>query len=136
MTGPGARILRSPGRMDGKRILAIDDDADFREGLTDVLDELGYRVRTASNGKEALETLRREPVPDVILLDLRMPEMDGRAFHRELAGDERLAEIPLVIVSGSREVEGEARSLGAAAVLPKPFGIQKLLESIKTATEH
>ncbi|HET9795395.1 MAG TPA: response regulator [Thermoanaerobaculia bacterium] len=122
--------------MDGKRILAIDDDADFREGLTDVLDELGYRVRTASNGKEALETLRREPVPDVILLDLRMPEMDGRAFRRELAGDERLAEIPLVIVSGSREVEGEARSLGAAAVLPKPFGIQKLLESIKTATEH
>jgi len=122
--------------MRGKRILAVDDDADFREGLTDVLDDLGYRVQTASNGREALETLRREPAPDVILLDLRMPEMDGRAFHRELARDSRLAAIPLVIVSGSREVEGEARSLGAAAVLPKPFGVGKLLESIKTATEH
>ena len=128
--------MRTPGRMGGKRILAVDDDADFREGLTDVLDELGYRVQTASNGREALETLRRDPAPDVILLDLRMPEMDGRAFHRELARDSRLAAIPLVVVSGSREVEGEARSLGAAAVLPKPFGVRKLLESIKTATEH
>jgi two-component system response regulator AtoC len=119
-----------------KRILAVDDDADFREGLTDALDELGYRVQTASNGREALDTLRREPAPDVILLDLRMPEMDGRAFQRELTRDARFAAIPLVIVSGSREAEGEARSLGAAAVLPKPFGIRKLLESIKTATEH
>ena len=119
-----------------KRILAVDDDADFREGLTDVLDEFGYRVRTASNGREALEALRREPPPDVILLDLRMPVMDGREFRREIASDERLSQIPLVVVSGSREVEGVAKSLGAAAVLPKPFGIEKLLESIKHATEH
>ena len=118
------------------RILAVDDDADFRDGLTDVLDEFGYRVRTASNGREALEALRREPAPDVILLDLRMPVMDGREFHRAIAADARLSGIPLVVVSGSREVEGEAKSLGASAVLPKPFGIEKLLESIRHATEH
>lgn len=122
--------------VNAKRVLAIDDDADFREGLMEVLDEVGYRVRTVSNGREALEALRREPAPDVILLDLRMPVMDGREFRRELAADRRLSEIPLVVVSGSRDVEGEAKSLGAAAVLPKPFGVEKLLESIRHATEH
>lgn len=119
-----------------KRVLAIDDDADFREGLSDVLEERGYRVRAVSNGREALEELRREPAPDVILLDLRMPEMDGRTFRRELSRDERLARIPLVVISGSREVEGEAASIGAAAVLPKPFGVDALLKSIETVTGH
>lgn len=119
-----------------KRILAIDDDADFRDGLSDVLDELGYRVRTAANGREALEALRTEPAPDVILLDLRMPEMDGRTFRREQTRDERISGIPLVVVSGSREVDEEAESLGAAAVLPKPFGVDALVESIETATQH
>lgn len=119
-----------------KLILAIDDDADFREGLTEVLDEFGYRVRTAANGREALEALRTEPPPDVILLDLRMPEMDGRAFRREQVRDEKLSGIPLVVVSGSREVDDEAESLGAAAVLPKPFGVGELLRSIETVTQH
>jgi CheY-like chemotaxis protein len=119
-----------------KLILAIDDDADFREGLTDVLDEFGYRVRTAANGREALEALRTEPAPDVILLDLRMPEMDGRTFRREQARDEKLSGIPLVVVSGSLEVDEEAESLGASAVLPKPFGVDELLKSIETVIQH
>lgn len=119
-----------------KLILAIDDDADFREGLTDVLDEFGYRVRTAANGREALEALRTEPAPDVILLDLRMPEMDGRTFRREQARDEKLSGIPLVVVSGSLEVDEEAASLGASAVLPKPFGVDELLKSIETVIQH
>ena len=119
-----------------KLILAIDDDADFREGLTDVLDEFGYRVRTAANGREALEALRTEPAPDVILLDLRMPEMDGRTFRREQARDEKLSGIPLVVVSGSLEVDEEAESLGASAVLPKPFGVDELIKSIETVIQH
>jgi CheY-like chemotaxis protein len=119
-----------------KVVLAIDDDSDFREGLTDVLDEFGYLVRTASNGREALEALRTEPAPDVILLDLRMPEMDGRRFREELMRDRRLSAIPLVIVSGSREVDEEAESLGADAVLPKPFAVKQLLESIEHVTQH
>ena len=131
-TNLAVRSLVQPAR----RVLAIDDDADFRVGLTDVLEERGYRVRAVSNGREALEELRREPAPDVILLDLRMPEMDGRTFRRELSRDARLARIPLVVISGSREVEGEAESLGAAAVLPKPFGVDALLKSIETVTQH
>lgn len=129
--------MRTPVAMGAaKVVLAIDDDPDFREGLTDVLDEFGYCVRTASNGREALEALRAEPAPDVILLDLRMPEMDGRQFRELQARDERLSAIPLVVVSGSREVGEEAESLGADAVLEKPFGVDQLLRSIETVTHH
>jgi CheY-like chemotaxis protein len=118
------------------RVLAIDDDPDFREGLEDVLDDLGYAVTAAASGREALEALRTEPRPDVILLDLRMPDMDGRTFRREQQRDSTLSQIPCVIVSGSREVEEEARSLGAAAVLAKPFRVRTLIDSIDRATKN
>jgi CheY-like chemotaxis protein len=118
------------------RVLAIDDDPDFREGLEDVLDDLGYAVTAAASGREALEALRTEPRPDVILLDLRMPDMDGRTFRREQLRDSTLSQIPCVIVSGSREVEEEARSLGAAAVLAKPFRVRTLIDSIDRVTKN
>ena len=118
------------------RVLAIDDDPDFREGLADVLDDLGYPVTSAASGREALDVLRTEPLPDVILLDLRMPDMDGKTFREAQQGDSALRQIPCVVVSGSREVEEEARSLGAAAVLAKPFRIQTLLDSIDRVTRN
>lgn len=118
------------------RVLAIDDDADFREGLEDVLDDLGYPVMSAASGREALEVLRTAPRPDVILLDLRMADMDGRTFRREQQRDSALSEIPCVVVSGSREVEEEAVSLGAAAVLAKPFRLQTLIDSIDRVTKN
>jgi CheY-like chemotaxis protein len=118
------------------RVLAIDDDPDFREGLEDVLDDLGYAVTAAASGREALEALRTEPRPDVILLDLRMPDMDGRTFRREQLRDSTLSQIPCVVVSGSREVEEEARSLGAAAVLAKPFRVRTLIDSIDRVTKN
>ena len=118
------------------RVLAIDDDPDFREGLADVLDDLGYPVTSAASGREALDVLRTEPLPDVILLDLRMPDMDGKTFREVQQGDSALRQIPCVVVSGSREVEEEARSLGAAAVLAKPFRIQTLLDSIDRVTRN
>ena len=118
------------------RILAIDDDAGFREGLADVLDDLGYSVTGAASGREALDVLRNEPRPDVILLDLRMPDMDGRRFREEQTRDAALSAIPLVVVSGSRDVEREGRSLGADATLLKPFRVRSLLESIDRVTSH
>lgn len=118
------------------RILAIDDDAGFREGLADVLGDFGYSVRAAASGREALDVLRNEPRPDVILLDLRMPDMDGRRFREEQSRDAALSAIPLVVVSGSRDVEREGRSLGADAILPKPFRVRSLLESIDRVTSH
>jgi len=118
------------------RILAIDDDADFREGLADVLDDLGYAVTAAASGREALEVLRKDPRPDVILLDLRMPDMDGRRFREEQERDAAVSSIPLVVVSGSRDVEREGRSLGADAILPKPFRVRSLVESIDRVTNH
>jgi CheY-like chemotaxis protein len=118
------------------RILAIDDDPDFREGLADVLDDLGYPVTSVASGREALDALRTEPLPDVILLDLRMADMDGKTFREAQQEDSALSQIPCVVVSGSREVEADARSLGAAAVLAKPFRIQTLLDSIERVTRN
>jgi CheY-like chemotaxis protein len=118
------------------RVLAIDDDPDFRDGLADVLDDLGYPVTSAASGREALDVLRTEPLPDVILLDLRMPDMDGRTFREAQRLDSALSGIPCVVVSGSGEVEEEARSLGAAAVLAKPFRIQTLIDSIERVTAN
>jgi CheY-like chemotaxis protein len=118
------------------RVLAIDDDPDFREGLADALHDLGYPVTAAASGREALDALRNEPLPDVILLDLRMPDMDGKTFREVQRGDSTLSRIPCVVVSGSREVEELGRSLGAAAVLAKPFRIQTLVDSIERITRN
>ena len=118
------------------RVLAIDDDPGFREGLADVLDDMGYPVTAAASGREALDVLRKEPLPDVILLELRMPDMDGRKFREVQQADEALSRIPCVVVSGSREVEDVGRSLGAAAVLAKPFRVQTLVDSIERVTRN
>jgi len=119
----------------GKRVLAVDDDEDYREGLTYLLDDLGYSVTAAADGREALQSLKDDPRPDVILVDLRMPGMNGEEFLEEQARDADLASIPFVVVSGARDVEEKARALGAAGVLAKPFGLRSLLDSIDKATE-
>ena len=118
------------------RVLAIDDDPDFREGLADALGTLGYPVTAAASGREALDVLRTEPLPDVILLDLRMPDMDGKTFREVQRSDSALSRIPCVVMSGSREAEEVGRSLGAAAVLAKPFRIQALVDSIERVTRN
>jgi CheY-like chemotaxis protein len=79
-------------------ILVDDDDDDIREVLA-VLDEAGFRVMTAAHGREALEHLREDPQPDVILLDLMMPEMDGYQFRAEQQRDPALRAIPTLIVT-------------------------------------
>jgi CheY-like chemotaxis protein len=78
-------------------ILVIHDD--IREALATVLDEAGFRVMTAANGREALERLREDPQPDVVLLDLMMPEMDGYQFRAEQQRDPALRAIPTLIFS-------------------------------------
>ena len=119
----------------GKRVLAVDDDEDYREGLTYLLDDLGYSVTAAADGREALQALKEDPRPDVILVDLRMPGMNGEEFLEEQARDAELASIPFVVVSGARDVEEKALALGAAGALAKPFGLRNLLDSIDKATE-
>ena len=109
-------------------ILIVDDDADVRESLAEVLGEEGYRVAGVRNGREALEYLRSETLPSLILLDMMMPEMDGWRFRLELQKVPELASIPVVILSGHGSVRDAALVLGAADYLRKPLRLESLLE--------
>jgi len=83
-------------------VLVVDDDADLREALADVLQESGYDVLTAEHGKAALAVLEGT-LPDVILLDLMMPVMDGPTFAVERKKNPRAAGIPVVLFSADPE---------------------------------
>jgi two-component system, NtrC family, response regulator AtoC len=107
-------------------ILVVEDDADTRSALAEVLASAGYRVRTAATGAEGLATLQTVPEVDAVLLDLVMPDMDGFELlrrHREAHG--RAA---VVVLSGLSEAENvvKAMKFGAADYLPKPFDPHEL----------
>jgi two-component system chemotaxis response regulator CheY len=112
----------------GNDVLIVEDQPDLRESLADLLELQGYRVDTAANGQEALAHLRGASPPQVILLDLRMPVMDGWAFRHEQQQSPALAVIPVVVVSGEADVGKEARALHAAGHLVKPIDLEALLD--------
>src|SRR4051794_9605743 len=97
-----AQTPREPAR----RILLVEDCFSTREQVSMILGCLGYLVSTASNGEEALEKLRSHPRPDLILLDLMMPVMDGWDFRRKLTTEAAWASIPIVILSGAIDSDG------------------------------
>jgi len=112
--------------------MVIEDDPAVRETLHDLLSDEGYQVVEACNGREALDRLQSgERHPGVILLDLMMPVMDGWQFRREMRADPSLPDIPVVVMSASLTVEREAQGMSAAAVLPKPVGLDLLLATVK-----
>jgi CheY-like chemotaxis protein len=112
-------------------ILLVDDDADVRESVGEVLEEEGYHVTAASNGKEALRLLRDVKLrPDLILLDIMMPEMDGWAFRSEQQKDPDIASIPVVVFTAHGAPRDIARQLDAAGFLKKPLSLDDLLSTI------
>lgn len=110
-------------------ILVIEDDPDAREVLTWLLESAGYRAFAARGGAEALELLR-EVGADLIVLDLRMPDMDGWQFLEQKRADPALAPIPVVILTGDRRAAADAETLPAAACLRKPLDVDRLLPVI------
>lgn len=108
-------------------ILIIEDEAMLADTLREVLEDEGYEAVTASNGEEALRLLGSK-APDLILLDLMLPRMDGAAFLSTRAKDARLKAIPvLVMSSASRSV---VRDHAVAGFLSKPFRLDALLHLI------
>jgi CheY-like chemotaxis protein len=119
-----------------KLILAVDDDAFFRDILARFLRNNGYRVEGAGNGLEALQFLESGEKPDLILLDLRMEGIDGWEFRQRQMQDPRLADIPVVVLSGVIDVPGATKELNAAAYLQKPCNLDRLLAIIKLLTQN
>ena len=114
-----------------KRILLVDDHFTTRELMSMILGGVGYRVSTAANGKEAMEHLRTHERPDLILLDLRMPVMDGWEVCAALKNDQQLASIPVVVLSGVDESGTEVPDREGAPFLHKPVETEELLLTVK-----
>jgi CheY-like chemotaxis protein len=111
-------------------VLLVEDDDDFREGLADILRSEGYSVRCAANGLEALDYLKTaETHPKVILLDLMMPVMDGWDFRSRMLAESSLADIPVILMSGARDIS--TAGLQAAGALDKPVELSRLLRMIE-----
>jgi CheY-like chemotaxis protein len=114
-----------------KTVLVVDDDEVIREGLAVVLRDAGYAVVAVGNGREALEFLHRNPVPDLVLLDMMMPGCDGWAFLRARYRDPALAAVPVVVLTAIGVACPEwAASLGADGLLHKPVDMALLLEEV------
>ncbi len=114
------------------RILLVEDDHALRDTLADVLADEGFEVACASNGREALEKLGRGLQPDLIVLDLVMPVMDGWAFREAQRQRPELARIPMVVLSASFPPDSpRIRALEAEAVLTKPVGRDRLVKALR-----
>jgi two-component system sensor histidine kinase/response regulator len=111
----------------GRLVLIVDDDESIRDSLREAFEEEGYEVATSSNGREALDRLRLEgsPKPDVVILDLVLPIMDGGVVYRAMQADPTLAKIP-VIVSTSNPL----RAPSGVVVIPKPLKLERLLQAV------
>jgi len=111
-------------------ILLVDDNEEIRSAVSELLEDEGYRVATAVNGKEALDVLKRGPLPRLILLDLMMPVMDGWQFLAVRRADPALSRIPVVILSAF--AHSADRVAGVTAILSKPLDPDLLLKLVRS----
>jgi twitching motility two-component system response regulator PilH len=111
--------------------LVVDDDFSTRELLSLVLAGDGYRVAMACNGLDALERLRDFELPDLMIIDLKMPKMDGCAFCEQRRRDDRWVAIPLIVLSGVADGADKAGELGATAYMQKPIDPIHVLETVR-----
>ena len=119
-----------------KKILLVDDEPDILRMLEIRLKHAGYETATACNGKEALEILKKDPI-DLILLDLLMPVMDGREVCKIMKNDEKLKNIPIMLLTASVSTAPEdiKKELQATDIIIKPFQPEDLLQKIKKLVE-
>ena len=115
--------------MPGHKILVVDDEPEVRQLMEHFLTERGYDVRIAENGRLAMVTLDTF-TPDVVLLDMHMPEMDGLETLRRLVV--RSPSLPVIMITVNEDIETTARllQLGAADYVPKPFNLEYLEQAI------
>jgi CheY-like chemotaxis protein len=123
----------SPYRRRRPYLLLVDDDGELRESLAELFEDEGYVTALAANGGEALDLLRAPDLPDLIIVDLMMPGMNGWQLLDQLRGDPRLCAIPLLIITAGRNIGAEAL---AAEILFKPFHLDDFLERVGRLSGH
>jgi CheY-like chemotaxis protein len=120
----------TPATAPEKSVLVVEDDAITREALSLILEEEGYTVVGAANGREAIDCLHTARRPDVIVLDLMMPVMNGWEFRSRQRQDPDLAAIPVIVVSADSHIQQSAAAIGAADYLQKPINFNHLLAAV------
>ncbi len=109
-------------------VLVVDDEPELRSVVALVLSEEGYQVEQAANGAEALHVLAHRQ-PNCVLLDMRMPVLDGWGFAREL--EARHLHVPVVVMTAAQDARRWCDEIGAAGCLPKPFDVDDLLDTVE-----
>jgi CheY-like chemotaxis protein len=113
-----------------RRVLVIEDDRDVRDVVEMALVDAGYDVLVAEHGAEGLHLLLLHDRVGVVLLDMRMPVMNGWQFSAALRGDPQMAHIPIVVVTAAADAKVWAQQIGAQGYLSKPFTIQALRDEV------
>ena len=115
----------------GKALMVVEDDDGQRGALGILLAGAGYRVFSAANGREALDLLRNGPVPDLILLDMLMPVLDGWHLLRQLKAMPFLGTVPIIIITGTILAPEWGLAHSCAGILHKPIEPEPLLREIQ-----
>lgn len=124
---------------DQKRILIVDDEQDIRTYLSTLLEDQGFKTVQAKDGEEAMQELLKE-VPDVITLDVSMPEKSGVKFFREIKTDERWKRIPVIIVTGVSDdfknfISSRHRIPAPEGFVSKPISPEEILSIVRRLTQ-
>ena len=114
--------------MNNGPILVVDDDPNILDVVSELLDMEGYRVATAANGAEALRVVEQQH-PSLVLLDMRMPVMDGWGFAKELKA--RGVQLPILVMTAAQNARMWAEEIGAQGFVAKPFEVPALLDAVE-----
>ncbi len=131
-------IMKDNAQKDHKRLLLVDDDPNLITLVRDYLDFHGYEVVTAENGRDALEVLAKSPLPNMIICDVMMPEMDGYAFVEKIRQDSRTSWIPVMFLSAKGQSQDRVKGLntGADVYVVKPFEPEELIAQVESSLKQ
>ena len=131
-TGPVAAVMGPPRRV-AYTVLVVDDEPAIRDLILAVLEDEGYRAIGAGSGRRALELLAAEQ-PDLVLMDIMMPEMDGREALRRMRDGPDTADVPVVMMSAAHNPERIGHPI--SAFLSKPFDLDVLIETVARVLQN
>ncbi|HKU91558.1 MAG TPA: response regulator, partial [Steroidobacteraceae bacterium] len=128
-----AEARRRDAAFEGRRILVVEDDVRNIFALSSVLEPLGGNIVIARNGREALTRLAAKPVPDIVLMDIMMPEMDGITAMQEIRKKPELRDLPIIALTAKAMPDDQQRCLAAGAndYITKPIDVDKLVSLIR-----